>query len=151
MPNRTEAYLRGMLRSETVRKGEIAVHRTIIRSLELGHTPLRPCVEGARYDLVIDRGAGGLSRVQVKYCNHRPRCRDAYEISLTRHSGGRNRRTYRYLPHEIDAVVALLASHDLLVWVPAECLEGRSGITLRTAPARNGQRALVRMAADYAW
>ena len=140
-----------MLRSNTVRKGEIAVHRAIIRSLELGQTPLRPCVEGARYDLVVDRGSDGLARVQVKYCDHRPRCRDAYELSLTRHSGGRKRRTYRYLQHEIDAIVALLASHDMLVWVPARSLEGRSSITLRTAPARNGQRARLQMASDYAW
>lgn len=140
-----------MLRPTTVRKGEIAVQRAVLRALELGLTPSKPCVEGARYDLVVDRGAAGLSRVQVKYCDHRPRQADAYEISLTRHSGDRKRRLYRYRCDEVDAIVAYLAGHDVLVWLPPSAWEGRASVTLRFAPALNGQRTGVRPASDYRW
>jgi hypothetical protein len=140
-----------MIRSATARKGEIAVHRAILRALELGMTPSRPCVEGARYDLVIDAGARALSRVQVKYCDHRPRGAGAYEISLTRHCGGRDRRLYRYADDEIDAVVAFLAADDALAWLPAPLWAGRAAVTVRTAPARNGQRRGVHLLDDLRW
>ena len=141
-----------MIRSPTARKGEIAVHRAILRALELGCTPSRPCVEGARYDLVIDAGAGrGLARVQVKYCDHRPRNTDAYEISLTRHCGGRDRRLYRYGSDEIDAVVAFLAADDALAWLPAPLWAGRTAVTIRTSPARNGQQRGVHVLERLRW
>lgn len=127
------------------------MQRAVLRALELGFTPSKPCVEGARYDLVVDRGPAGLSRVQVKYCDHRPRHPGAYEISLTRHSGDRARRLYRYRGDEIDAIVAYLAGHDLLAWLPSRLWEERASVTLRCAPALNGQRAGVHLAADHRW
>jgi hypothetical protein len=140
-----------MIRSCTARNGEIAVHRAILRALELGFTPSRPCVEGTRYDLVVDRGGLGMARVQVKYCDHRPRGPDAYEISLTRHTGSRDRRIYRYGGDEIDAIVALLAAHDSLVWLPQTLWDGRTAVTLRTRPAANGQHRNVHMFDQYRW
>jgi hypothetical protein len=140
-----------MIRSCTARKGEIAVQRAILRALELGLTPSRPCIEGVRYDLIVDRGALGMARVQVKYCNHRPRSSDAYEISLTRHSGSRNRRLYRYGSDEVDAIVALLAAHDSMVWLPHELWNGRTAVTVRTRPAANGQRRNIHMLDQYRW
>ncbi len=139
------------MRSPTARKGEIAVHRAILRALELGYTPSRPCVEGARYDLVIDAGASQLARVQVKYCDHRPRNTGAYEISLTRHCGGRDRRLYRYGSEEIDAIVAFLAADDALAWLPAPLWAGRAAVTIRTSPARNGQRRGVHLLEHLRW
>ena len=140
-----------VMRSSTARKGEIAVQRAILRALELGWTPSRPCVEGARYDLVMDAGATGLRRVQVKYCDHRPRGAGAYEVSLTRHCGGRDRRMYRYGSHEIDAVVAFLAADDVLAWLPAPLWAGRAAVTIRTSPARNGQRQGVHLLEHLRW
>ena len=61
-----------MIRSNTNRKGEIAVQRTILRALELGLNVCRPCIEGTRYDLAVERTDGLLERVQVKYCDHQP-------------------------------------------------------------------------------
>jgi hypothetical protein len=140
-----------MIRSDTVRKGEIAVQRTILRAIELGCTVCRPCLEGSRYDLVIERRQGVLERVQVKYCDARPGSSGSYALSLTRHTGGRARRIYPYSAREVDAIVALLASDDMLVWLPAPVWDGRSTLNIRTRPARNGQRSGIRMATDFRW
>ena len=140
-----------MIRSNTNRKGEIAVQRVILRALELGLNVCRPCIEGTRYDLAVERQCGRLERVQVKYCDHRPGRDGTYQLSLTRHCGGRARRIYGYGRTEIAAVVGYLASHDCLVWLPAALWEGRTRIALRTHPARNGQRHGIHMARDYRW
>ena len=140
-----------MIRSNTNRKGEIAVQRVILRALELGLNVCRPCIEGTRYDLAIERTTGRLERVQVKYCDHQPGRDGTYQLSLKRHCGGRARRVYGYGRTEIDAVVGYLASHDCLVWLPAALWDGRTRIALRTRPARNGQRRGTHMATDYRW
>jgi hypothetical protein len=138
-----------MIRSDTIRKGESAVYRSILRAIELGCTVSRPCIEGSRYDLVIDRGSGRMERVQIKYCERRRG--GAYELTLTRHCGGRARRIYPYDASEVDAVVAYLAQDDLLVWLPVSEWNGRSAINLRIDAPGNGQRRSIRMAADFRW
>jgi hypothetical protein len=138
-----------VIRSDTIRKGESAVYRSVLRAIELGWTVSRPCVEGSRYDLVVDRGRGRMERVQVKYCERRHG--GAYELTLTRHSGGRTRRIYSYDESEVDAVAAYLAQDDLLVWLPVCEWNGRTAINLRIDAPRNGQRRSIRMAADFRW
>ena len=99
----------------------------------------------------MERTDGLLERVQVKYCDHQPGRGGTYQLSLTRHCGGRTRRIYGYGRGDIDAIVGYLASDDCPVWLPAALWEGRTRIALRTGPARNGQRCGIHMARDYRW
>lgn len=54
-----------------------------------------------------------------------------------------------YGAHEVDAVVAYCGDTDTCYFLPIDEIEGMGFLHLRLAPARNGQRAGVRMAAEY--
>lgn len=72
------------------------------------------------------------------------RCRTQ---SLT---NGRVRATTRYSLATIDWLAVFDASTDRCYYIPADELGGgRSELTLRLTPARNGQRSKVRHATDY--
>lgn len=130
-------------------KGAIACAAFDKRALERGGVVSVPCVD-ARYDRILDID-GRLFRVQVKYSDRESsRSEGAIHVDLASYGGGRVRHE-SYDRSEVDAVVVYLPRADLLCWLGPEVFENRSTVTLRTAPPRNGQRAGVRFAPDYAW
>ncbi|HEY8584781.1 MAG TPA: group I intron-associated PD-(D/E)XK endonuclease [Capillimicrobium sp.] len=131
------------------RRGDLAELRVAADVLARGHRVAIPFGEDCPYDLVVDR-AGRLERVQVKHTRSDGsvvvvRCRTQ---SLT---NGRVRATTKYTAASIDWIAVYDATTDRCFYVPAAELgeRGRAELRLRIAPARNGQRSRVRLAADY--
>ena len=97
---------------------------------------------------MVDRD-GKLERIQVKHTESDGAvivvsCRSA---SLT---NGRARRTKRYTAATIDWLAVYDRTTDRCYYIStSELGDGRREIRLRVLPARNNQRAGVRLATDY--
>ncbi|HEX3452080.1 MAG TPA: group I intron-associated PD-(D/E)XK endonuclease [Solirubrobacteraceae bacterium] len=107
---------------------------------------LRPLCEGGRYDLVFDTGSH-LLRVQCKWATLQGgvlmvMCR------TSRHTPGGYVRT-TYAADEIDALGAYVAETGDCYLIPAAEVAGRTMLSLRIAPARNGQSRKIRWAHEY--
>ena len=89
-----------------------------------------------------------LLRVQCKWAR---RLDDviAIQIGGNYHSPTRGYVRTTYSRREIDAVGAYCHDNGACYLLPIEEVDGMSLVHLRFAPAKNGQRAGVRMAADY--
>jgi hypothetical protein len=129
-------------------KGDLAELMVAADLRRRGHKVAIPYGEDWDYDLIVERD-GALERVQVKYGRSAEgvlvvRCRSH---SLT---GGRVRTTKRYTAAIIDWLAVYDAATAQCFYLPASELgEGRAELRLRLAPARNGQRARIRLAADF--
>lgn len=113
--------------------------------LDAGFYVSIPFGSGASYDLLVDCGAR-LIKVQVKtgWVSHG--C--VLYKSVRRQPGrGLTRRPYRN--GEVDFFVVYCPVNKKLYAVPAEN-HGAHGC-LRIEPVKNGQRKLVRWAADFTW
>jgi hypothetical protein len=127
-------------------KGAIAEAKIYAAAVEAGIVVARPFTEGRRYDLIFDVGPK-LLRVQ---CKTAPRHGDviALRIATSRYTRSSYVRT-TYAATEVDGIAAYCPDLDECFYVPIEDLAGRAFLHLRLAPARNGQRAGVTMAAQY--
>jgi hypothetical protein len=129
-------------------KGDLAELMVASDLLRRGHKIAIPYGEDCDFDLVLARGER-LERVQVKYTRSdgaviNVRCRSH---SLT---NGKIRRTKQYTAKTIDLLAVYDATTDRCYYVPAaELGTGRSTLSLRVAPARNGQRVGTRPAGNY--
>ena len=107
-----------------------------------------PFGEDSSYDLIADF-EGRLHRVQVKFTQSDGRivgvnCRS---FSLT---NGKVRQVKHYTAAMIDWIAVYDLTSDRCYYLPSRVLgEGRSRLTLRLTPARNGQRLGIRDARDY--
>lgn len=116
--------------------------------LRQGHKVAIPFGDVWDYDLIVCR-EGRLERVQVKHARSdgaviEVRCRSQ---SLT---NGKVRRTKRYTSETIDWLAVYDPTTNRCYYVPAaELGEGRSYLTLRLTPARNGMKRGIRPAAEY--
>jgi hypothetical protein len=130
-------------------KGDLAELKVAADLLERGYRIAIPFGEDCNFDLILCRG-DQLERVQVKHAESdgvviHVKC---YSDSLT---NGRVRQTKHYTPAMIDWLAVYDATSKRCCYIPAEELgEGRSGIHLRLAETRNGQRRGIRFADDYA-
>jgi hypothetical protein len=119
-------------------KGDLAELRVATDLLARGYKVAFPYGEDWDYDLIVCR-TGLMERVQVKYG-----CSDG-EILVVRarsHSltNGKVRETKRYTATMIDWLAVWDATTERCFYVPASELGlGMSMITLRLAPAKNGQ------------
>ncbi|MEM6327601.1 MAG: group I intron-associated PD-(D/E)XK endonuclease [Bacteroidota bacterium] len=130
-------------------KGAFACARLDQRALEKGAVTSIPIAE-VRYDRVVDWD-GRLYRVQVKYTDaDASHSANAVQVSL-QSSGHGGLSSSSYHAGEIDAVVVYIARADILCWFEPRDFEGKTALTLRLAPPKNGQRKGIRMAADYVW
>lgn len=130
------------------RKGDLAELMVAADLVRQGHRVLFPYGEDAPYDLAVDR-EGRLERVQVKYTTAR---NGVLEVRCRTHSltGGRVVATHRYTSADVEWLAAFDPEGGRCYYLPSDDLgEGRSTLTLRLEPARNGQVAGVRMAERY--
>jgi hypothetical protein len=127
-------------------KGGIAEAAIVLAAVQLGVVVARPITEGRRYDVVFDI-EHRLLRVQCKWGAVRG------DLIVTRTSTSRHTpRGYvrtTYSAEEIDAIAIYCHALNRCFLLPIQELAGQSYLHLRLAPARNNQRALVRMADDY--
>ena len=129
-------------------KGDLAELKVACDLRGRGYALAIPYGEESDYDLVVDRG-GKLERVQVKHATS-----DGAVIAVPccSHSltNGRIRQTKRYTAATIDWLAVYDRTTDRCYYVPAaELGDGRRELRLRLTPAKNNQRARVRLAADY--
>jgi prevent-host-death family protein len=127
-------------------KGNVAELAIAKEAASLGLSVLVPLTEHGRYDLAIEIG-GMLRRVQCKWAGYdgsvvtirTERCRTKKK--------GYVRSTYRV--DEIDALAAYCQALDRCYLLPVGMVAGRRAVSLRTSPAKNGQRASINLAANY--
>ena len=133
----------------TSAKGALACAAFDKRALEKGGIVSVSLVE-TRYDRLLDLD-GRLYRVQVKYSSRTSsHAEGSVIVHLASYAGGAVTAP-SYDPADVDAVVVYLPALDALFWLDPQDFEGRSSVTLRLAPPKNGQRAGVRLASDYLW
>ena len=129
-------------------KGDLAELKVAADLLLRGCQLSFPFGEDCDYDLIADY-AGLLHRVQVKFTQsdgHRilVRCRSH---SLTK---GKIRRTKYYTAKTVDWIAVYDPTTDRCYYCPSSELgSGRSELSLRITPARNGQNFGIRYAGDY--
>ena len=129
-------------------KGDLAELKVAINLIERGYRVALPYGEDWDFDLVLARG-DSLERVQVKYAASKHgvipvECRSR---SLT---NGKVMRTKRYTASTIDWLAIYDRTTDRCFYLPASELgAGRSTLSLRLTPTRNGQKARVRYAHEY--
>lgn len=127
-------------------KGNAAELAIAAEAAKLGLTVLMPLTEHERYDLVLGIG-GQLLRVQCKWGKRKGdvvianletsrRCREGYVRT-------------RYTADEVDAIGVYCDELNSCFLIPIEVAGGMAAISLRLAPARNGQRAALNWAEQY--
>ena len=133
----------------TSAKGVLACLEFDRRAIEKGGVVSIPILE-TRYDRILD-WKGRLYRVQIKYCD-RGSANSENAVAVHLQSFGYNRCTSNgYSKGEVDAVVAYIPQVDALCWFEPEAFEGKTALTVRLAPAKNGQRQGIRQYEDYIW
>jgi Holliday junction resolvase-like predicted endonuclease len=128
-------------------KGDLAELKVAADLAQRGCSISIPFGEDSDYDLVADF-EGRLHRVQVKYTESdgntvTVRCRSH---SLTK---GKVRSTKRFTSSMVDWIAVYDRTSNRCYCPSWELGAGRSMLHLRLAPARNGQRLGIRLAADH--
>ncbi len=135
----------------TNRKGDIAQQKVVLRAFEKGIIPSKPLVDDSRYDFVFDV-EGKIRRVQVKYCDSRPKnSENSYSVSLTKHTGGYSRKLYRYTKDDFDDLIVYFPSENRYALLPSKTWSDKSSVTIRFQPAKNGQKKNIILIDDYEW
>jgi prevent-host-death family protein len=127
-------------------KGNIAEAEIAAAATRLGINVLKPLLEHGRYDLAFDLG-DRILRVQCKWA------RRAGDVVIVHLVGFRYTATgkvrSKYSAEEIDAGAAYCDELDTCYLMPAEMIAGMSGVQLRLAAPKNGQRACLNWARDH--
>jgi prevent-host-death family protein len=127
-------------------KGNVAELAFAAEAARLGLRVYSPLTEHGRADLVLGMN-NRLLAVQCKWANKKG---DTVCISLqTSRRGPEGYVRTTYSAEEVDAIGAYCQELNSCFLIPIEVAEGKSAITLRLAPARNGQRAALHWAEQY--
>ena len=146
-PSGSTNYL--IMLSSQQRKAETARLKVEARALELSVICSRPSVEGTRYDCILDI-AGKLYRAQIKYCNCASiNSSGAIQLRLRSNVGQGAARCYS--KEEVDALLVYIPLIDRICFFPQEVFCGKTGLTIRLEPSRNGQLKGCVRAQDYLW
>ena len=127
-------------------KGAVAEMAIAAAAVKAGIRVLRPLAEGGRYDLAFEV-AGRFVRVQ---CKSAPRRGDVIVVRT-----GTSRLTPRgyvrtvYSASEVDAIGIFCPDNDECYLVPISELNGQATLSLRLAPAVNGQQLAIKYAEQY--
>lgn len=130
-------------------KGQIAVSKAQVRAIELGYNPSIPVMD-CRYDIVIDDNQR-LWRVQVKSTNRKPAHSTGAVTAQLTYETRKRRKIITYNKDEVDALIVYIPKLDKLCWFLPEMFVGKSGLTIRIEPTKNGQKSKIILASDYYW
>jgi len=134
---------------DRMKKAELAMLKVSMRALERGDPISKPVFEGTRYDYVIETG-GKFYRAQVKYADgKRHRTIGAVQVNLRREI--KKKKNHPYDKSEIDALLVYVPKIDKVCWFGPEIFDGRQNLSIRIAPAKNGQTKGCVAAEDYLW
>jgi PD-(D/E)XK nuclease superfamily protein len=129
-------------------KGDLAEMQVAADILKRGHKIAIPYGENWDYDLIVCRD-GVLERVQTKYVESDGEVIEVkcFSASLT---NGKVRAVKRYTANTVDWIAVYDATTERCYYLPsAELADGKTYLHLRLTPARNNQRAGVRLAQEY--
>ena len=128
-------------------KGNVAELKIAAAAADLGIGVYMPMIEHGRVDMIFAIG-DRLVRVQCKWARRQG---DVLVVQTggSYHSPTRGYVRSTYDASEVDAITAYCGDNNRCYFVPIAEIEGQHCLRLRLAPARNGQFAGVRMAADY--
>ncbi len=129
--------------------GNVAEAGFLFHATKAGVPVLLPTIEHAAYDAALDLGHR-LIRVQIKS----GRLADDGDVIVARLRRSRHTPLNGYVvgtysASEVDAFGIYCEQTDGCYLVPIDRTDGCGTLTMRLRPARNGQRASVRFAADY--
>jgi hypothetical protein len=131
-------------------KGAVAEQAIVLAAMKIGVPVLRPVSEHGRTDLALDIGPD-LFRVQVKWGRLSP-SRDVVIVMLRTSRCTPRGHVYRtYAENEIHLFGVYCGELDRCFLLPAAQFAGMAQIHLRLAPSRNGQRACINLADDFAF
>jgi len=131
----------------TKEKGDISVAVVLTELCKVGYTVLIPWGDKDRYDLVAEKN-GTFSRIQVKTAWKAKNGIRFNTASVTTKNGTRVRQKYN--ANQVDLFIVYDPDDNSLYCIPiseatsTDCL-------LRTESAKNGQKKLVKVAADYSF
>ena len=130
---------------DTTGRGDITEINVAAALMRSGRRVLRPISTGLRYDLLIDNGGGEFWRVQCKT----GLLKDGYIVFRVRNFDARRPNGVSYRG-QIESFGVFCPENGRTYLVPmAALLASDSTARLRLRPARNGQRARVRLAAEF--
>jgi PD-(D/E)XK nuclease superfamily protein len=128
------------------RKGNAAELAIAAEAARLGLEVWHPLTEHGRADLILGID-GQMVRVQCKWARRRG---DVIFVPLQTSRRGRDGYVRScYNAREIDAVGAYCDELNSCFLIPIGVAEDKAAISLRLAPARNGQRAALHWAEQY--
>lgn len=118
-------------------KGDIGEAKCLAKMIELGIPVCLPFGDNQRYDMVIDVN-GELKKIQVKYSSQTENAGSVIFkiVSSTNHTTNKHCDGYE---NDIDAFLLYNAINDEIYYLPIEVVAGRTTITLRMEPTKNGQ------------
>jgi hypothetical protein len=135
--------------ADQMRKAEIAMVKVGLRALQVGAFVSKPIFEGARYDYIIERD-GKLYRAQVKYADGKhKKTVGAVQVNLRKQI--KKNKNQPYSDSEIDVLVIYIPKIDKICWFGPEVFCGKQNLSIRIAPAKNGQVKGCLAAEDYLW
>jgi hypothetical protein len=130
---------------DTSGRGDIAESQVVAALVRQGKRLLRPLSSASRYDLLIDNEDGSYTRVQCKSGVLRNGCVLFRLYSVSGHST----RAKGY-DGQVDAFGVYCAATGGTYLVPVAAIAKCGQMAaLRIEPTRNGQRQLVRSAAEF--
>lgn len=128
----------------TTLKGEIGEAMVIADLRKRGFGVAIPFGHDVPFDVVLYRkDTGALERVQVKYTESDgkvviAKCRSASDWV-----------EYRYTAEMVDWIAVYDATTEVCYYIHSSEFDGMVSLHLRLVPPANGQRRLIRWAADY--
>jgi hypothetical protein len=129
-------------------KGQLALTKAELRSLELGFIASKPVFD-TRYDLILD-DLKNLYRIQVKYANGKPsQSKGSVIVKLSYEDRSKN--VYTYQRGEVDGLVVYLPKIDKLCFFKPELFIGKRNLCIRLKKPKNNQKKGVLFAEDYYW
>ena len=135
--------------ADQMRKAEIAMVKVGLRALQVCAFVSKPIFEGARYDYIIERD-GKLYRAQVKYADGKhKKTVGAVQVNLRKQI--KKNKNHPYSDSEIDVLVIYIPKIDKVCWFGPEVFCGKQNLSIRIAPAKNGQVKGCLAAEDYLW
>lgn len=130
----------------TNHKGQLAVSKTELRSLELGYLPSRPLYD-SRYDLIIDNGQK-LLKVQIKYADGKS-SNSTGSIVVKLAYTNRLKKVYTYQNNEIDGLIVYFPKINKLCFFPPKVFVGKTRIQVRYLGSKNNQKKGIIKAENY--
>jgi len=129
-------------------KGDLAVAKVHLLSIEKGFIVSKPLSDSARYDLIVDDGA--LKRTQIKYADGKGSHGSQGVVRVALEKKYKDKILF-YSEKDIDLLLVYIPKIDRICAFKSDIFAGRKNLYIRYEPAKNGQKKGCLSASDYFW